>query len=202
MRISKLCWSAAMMAGFALAWGGVANAAVIISVVQSGSDVVFTGIGTIDTTDLGPETAGFAIGGMNPSAGSLGVGPAILTPVELFPGVPVLPTDFGAGGGIVATSGTGSIFGATKFQDAIIVPVGYVSGTSLSGTATFANETFATLGLTQGTYVFSWGTQADADTLTIDVGTVTATPEPATLAVFGVPLLVGLLTRRRRARAR
>ena len=51
------------------------------------------------------------------------------------------------------------------------------SGDSLSGSATYAFETFASIGLTPGTYVWSWGSGGSADSLTLNI-----VPEPT--AVF------------------
>lgn len=45
---------------------------------------------------------------------------------------------------------------------------------------TFANRTFATLGLTQGTYIWNWGSGANADTFTLNIGSA-AVPEPLTI---------------------
>jgi hypothetical protein len=38
------------------------------------------------------------------------------------------------------------------------VPAGYVSGTALSDTAIYSGTTLAALGVTPGTYVWTWGT--------------------------------------------
>jgi hypothetical protein len=43
----------------------------------------------------------------------------------------------------------------------LTVPAGYVSGTALSDSATYSGATFATLGVTPGTYVWTWGTGAN-----------------------------------------
>jgi hypothetical protein len=74
------------------------------------------------------------------------------------------------------------------------------SGDSLFGEVTFANSDFTSLGLTLGTYVWSWGAGAHADTFTVQIGV----PEPSTwallLAGFGGLGLVGS-RRTRKARA-
>jgi len=41
------------------------------------------------------------------------------------------------------------------------VPTGYVSGTALANSATYSGQTFVTLGVTPGTYVWKWGTGAN-----------------------------------------
>ncbi len=47
------------------------------------------------------------------------------------------------------------------FPRVLIVPRGYVSGTFLSNSATYSGKTIATLGVTPGTYVWTWGTGAN-----------------------------------------
>jgi hypothetical protein len=47
----------------------------------------------------------------------------------------------------------------------LLVPPGYVSETPLSDTATYYNATFSSLGVTPGTYTWTWST----DTFTLDV---------------------------------
>jgi hypothetical protein len=58
------------------------------------------------------------------------------------------------------------------------VPAGYVSGHALSDTATWDNATFASLGVTPGTYKWTWGTGAHADSAVI--------PEPSTWALMAL----------------
>ena len=60
---------------------------------------------------------------------------------------------------------------------ALIVPRGYVSGTFLSDSATYSDATFATLGVTPGTYVWTWGSGANQNfTLKIPVPPPTGPP--------------------------
>ena len=69
------------------------------------------------------------------------------------------PNNFGPGAPVSfgASSFTGNVMGVR--QGAVgpiaIVPSSYVSGNPLSGTATFNNQTLATLGFTPGTYTFN-----------------------------------------------
>ena len=61
----------------------------------------------------------------------------------------------------------------------LIVPRGYVSGTFLSNSATWSGKTFATLGVTPGTYVWTWGTGANQN-FTLQI----KTPGPASTAIW------------------
>jgi hypothetical protein len=81
----------------------------------------------------------------------------------------------------------------------LFVPSGYVSGSALSDSSTYDTATFASLGLTPGSYVWSWGIGADADTFTIDVGS--PIPEPASLALLATGLIGLGLNRGKRSPA-
>ena len=58
------------------------------------------------------------------------------------------------------------------------MPEGYVSGTSISGNATWLGQTLASLGATPGTYVYT----SNSDSVTINIGGVV--PEPASWAMM------------------
>jgi len=78
---------------------------------------------------------------------------------------------FGVGGSAYGVS-TGPI---------IFVPLGYMSNTPLSGTATFLNTTLSDLGLLPGTYKYTWSPAVEPGALVQDGNlTVNVTaPEPA-----------------------
>ena len=74
------------------------------------------------------------------------------------------------------------------------MPQGYVSGAALSDSMTFNNATFASLGVTPGTYVWSWGQGAN-QRFTLIIGAV---PDGgSTISLLGCALL-GLAALRRK----
>jgi hypothetical protein len=80
------------------------------------------------------------------------------------------------------------------------VPMGYVSGAALSDSMTFNNATFASLGLTLGTYEWTWGTGMNADSYTLQIGPAGAVPDAgSTLSLLGFASL-GLVALRRKLR--
>ena len=189
----------ALAAGFAL----TAQAAYTVTLVQQGPDVVASGSGSIDLTDLSFEhnlnNSAFII----PNDALIYTGPSfpVVSPLDRYTGL-TGPTSFGRGGGDFPVSGSGDLvgieFGANAFQ-ALFVPAGYLSGAPLTDTSTYAGQTFASLGVTPGTYVWTWGTGADADTFTLQIGAAAA-PEPASLTVLAMGLAgLGMVLRTRRA---
>jgi hypothetical protein len=80
----------------------------------------------------------------------------------------------------------------------LYVPLGYKSGGLLSDTAIFDNTTIAKLGLTPGTYTWTWGSGADADSFVVDVASV---PEPATWAMMILGFAgIGFMAYRRKSK--
>ena len=110
----------------------------------------------------------------------------------------VFPSDFGPGvlpgGTSFATSGSGDTFG--PIRSGLIVPQGYNSGDLLSGSATYAGETFESLGMDVGTYVWTWGDGGTADSFTLNV-----IPEPGSALLLGMGLAGLSVVRRSRRRA-
>ena len=130
---------------------------------------------------------------IDPSLGYLGTGTeGIFYGGDLY-GPVTGPSSFGSGGGFYASSSSGDWVGIDQyFFPKLVVPVGYVSGSSLSTTATWDNASFASLGLTPGTYEWNWGSGADADSLTLQIGPIDPVPEPSSFLLLGVGL-AGLL---------
>ena len=110
--------------------------------------------------------------------------------------IPVGPSGFGSGTFIVANSTSGQVFAVQGAN--IYFPANYVSKTSFNSTATWNGKTLSTLGITPGTYVYSWGSGPNADSITMTAGAV---PEPAEYAAVAGGLCLARAAWRRSQRA-
>ena len=174
---------------------GTADAGFVIDVSQVGSNVVATGSGSLDLTGLSFLFSGVDSSGVNPSSAVIVVGPSVVTSVDVYSGA-TGPISFGGGSFTHASSGSGDLVGIEGIFGDIVVPEGYSSGTSLSGSATFDNTTIAGLGLTPGIYTYTWGSGGPDASFTVNV-----VPEPSTLAMAGMAVAARLIAAwRRRAR--
>ena len=73
----------------------------------------------------------------------------------------------------LSNSFSGDFFALEEGINAFLaLPQGYVSGSALSNSMTFNSATFASLGLTPGTYVWSWGTGLPNQNFTLQIGAV------------------------------
>ena len=175
-----------------------AQAAYTVTLVQQGLDVVATGSGKLDVTDLRLASSQFHRSEMVAFTGGIITGPpGVMTTDDYFL-VTNGPTNFGSGGVSLPSSGSGDLAGIIDITGHLVVPLGYVSGSPVSGTATYDNSTFASLGVTPGTYVWTWGSGVDADSFTLQIGPA-AVPEPASLTLLAIGLAgLGVVPRSRR----
>lgn len=186
-----------------------ANAApFILKLVQQGNSVVATGSGDFDTSGLSLSCSvctGTAFETIDPSIAWFNIGaPSGAGAMDVYTGMVTGPSSFGTGSGYEATytaTGSAIIFDATGYNRGVpelILPTGYASGTSLSNTTIWDNASFASLGVTPDTYLWTWGTGAD-QSFTLVVSNAISVPEPAALGMFGFgALLVGAFVGLRR----
>jgi PEP-CTERM motif len=175
----KLMASAAILVSFAAS----AHAAYVVTIKQDGANVVADGSGTIDLAALYSLGSGSYFSYLYPGAAQIITGPVSPTGVSYDAyGYPALigPSSFGPGFTGFATSGGGDVVGIFAQNSEIIVPTGYVSGSPLSDSSTYAGRTLASLGLTRGSYEWTWGSGPTEDSFTVEVGV----PEPSTWAML------------------
>lgn len=190
----------ASVVGILPAYGGV-----IVTATEIGGNVVFSGSGTLNIVFEELEYQNLpAVGGelraapppsspfgFEPAAIVIGDGNYDSSSIEPDDGSPSI----GPGNGLFqATSESGDVIGIVFSNPYILVPTGYESGDPLSGSAIFAGESFASLGIMPGTYMWTWFTTTGKDSYTLQV-----VPEPSTLAIasLGVMLLAMVRWRQR-----
>jgi hypothetical protein len=110
------------------------------------------------------------------------------------------PTSFGPGGPFffMANTGSGDFVGIGGLAGDIELPGGYTSGHALTSSATWNNATFASLGVTPGTYVWTWGAEGAANqNFTLIIGRAGVPDGGSTVSLLGFGLL-GLAALRRK----
>ena len=171
-----------------------AQAGYIVTLEQVGSNVVATGSGPIDVSGLTFDGTFGSAALINPATADIRT--VIFAPIDIYSAPIAGPTSFGSGGSTFTTSGSGDPVGITRNFGDIYVPQGYVSGNPLSDTMTFNDATFASLGVTPGTYVWTWGTGANQN-FTLIIPRVAVPDSGSTVSLLGFGLL-GLAVLRRK----
>ncbi|MEO6799741.1 MAG: hypothetical protein ABI178_07385 [Rhodanobacter sp.] len=169
----------------------------VVKLVQQGSNVVGIGSGAIDLTGLTPMSSTGVVSasdGVWPSVADVSIG-QIGAPLTAYSGI-TGPSSFGSGGAFFVASGNGDyveLFGLSGSYPCcgltgplISVQADYASGTAISNNMILANQSLASLGVTPGTYVWTWGRGAE-QSFTLDI---VATPEPTALGIFGFGVLL------------
>ena len=167
-----------------------AQAGYIVTFKQVAPDVVATGSGPIDLTGLtGAFNAVISpFIGANPP--NVSMGPVSAQAPAYAGSMPFSgPSTFGSGLGVFANFGSGDPVQIIPPFAVVVVPVGYVSGTPLSDSATYSSQTFATLGVTPGTYEWTWGTGANQN-FTLQIGPTAGVPDSgSTVGLLFVSLI-------------
>ena len=170
-----------------------AQAGYIATMTEVGSNVVVNGSGPIDLTGLTlvssnhdefssmwPTQAEIIIGAQDPND-IVGVQDRIYT------GGYTGPTSFGSGLPTYASTGSGDSVGiGAGLGHALFVPLAYVSGNPLSDQSIYNNQTLSSLGVTPGTYEWTWGAGVNQN-FTLEI-TSAAVPEPSSLLLLALPL--------------
>ena len=169
-----------------------------VTLQQMGSNVVATGSGAINLTGLTPDRAGFSFPALNASLAEIRTGEA--NQVTFYIGF-TGPTSFGSGGDFSPNASSGDHVGIVNtFFPGLLVPQGYVSNTALSDSMTFDNATIHSLGLTPGTYTWSWGTGLPNQNFTLIIGGAGVPDGGSTVSLLGFALLGVVALRRKLAR--
>ena len=160
-----------------------AQAGYAVTLEQVGPDVVATGSGAIDLNGLSYFSNEADVAEIYPNVAAIITGPTIQGLDSYYVGF-IGPMSFGSGLNTVANSGSGDRVGIHRgLFRALVVPVGYASGTALSNTNTWNNATFNSLGVTPGTYEWTWGNGANQN-FTLQVGPAAPTPTPTPTPAF------------------
>jgi hypothetical protein len=173
---------------------GPAQAGYLVTLQQVGPDVVATGSGAVDLTGLSLDfTCPACESVINPSVGGLRTGST--GPIDAFSGAISGPTSFGSGSFTFANSGSGDLVGAGPGPSGLVVevPQSYVSNNLLSDSAIYNSATFSSLGVTPGTYAWTWGTGVNQNfTLQIPTASVPDSGSTFGLLLLAVATLFGI----------
>lgn len=177
-----------------------ASGGFVVNMTEVGNSVVATGNGTINTSALISAqlvVVGSFQGYAGPIDGELALGTTQSLSLDGYYNGIFGPTNFGSGPGASASSSSGDVFvylqsitSSPVGGPILILPSGY-SGTSLSSQSIWAGQSFATLGVTPGTYTWSWGSGANADFYTLNAE-ITAVPEPGSIALVAIGAIVAV----------
>jgi hypothetical protein len=139
-----------------------------VTISQVGPDVVWNGSGSFNLAALTSTGTGTVGAGYSASNAAWAIGPNVS--VDIYSGVTTFPTSFGSGG-VAVTSTLGSTFGILlgPGNRLLYVPSGYISNTTINGSATYASQTITGMGLTPGTYTWSWGTGGNTSTIVMTI---------------------------------
>ena len=168
-----------------------------VTLEQLGSNVVANGKGAIDVNGLTFLTNGRTIAGfISPVDGRIRMGSPGLYTFTAYTGDISGPSSFGSGDPVFANTGSGDFVGIEPGFDGVLFLPGFNNAPSLSGRMIFNDATFASLGVTPGTYVWRWGPGAN-QRFTLIIGGAGVPDGGSTVSLLGCALL-GLTALRRK----
>jgi hypothetical protein len=157
------------------------HAEYIIMVSQSDGNVVATGSGSLNLSALSLSTTASPVQAvMDPADARIEVGTP-LSQINFLSPLGKSPKNFGNGPLLEASTSSGDFAGVFGANAEIEVSKNYVSGTTISGSATWNNTTISGLGMIPGTYLWTWGSEAGPDSLEVIISSPAAVPEPPSL---------------------
>lgn len=179
----------AAAATVALLASQVALAAYTVVISEVGNDVVASGSGSLNLTALTIGEGGLDCSAtVRGSNGWIAVGAGSCSS---YAGTLSSTAGFGPGLEFLADAATGGFVAMYASLSQLDVPGGYVSGAPLgSSTATWNNRTLASLGLTPGTYTWTWGSGPTTDSFTLIVGNATSVPALSEWSLISISLLL------------
>ena len=167
-----------------------------VTLQQMGANVVANGSGAFNLTGLTFFSGDFVVPQMNASFGAILTGQVLGGVVTGYTGF-TGPTSFGPGGFFSPSLAAETLSAFRAVLHALYVPQGYVSNTALSNSMTFNSATLDSLGVTPGTYVWSWGTGLPNQNFTLIIGGAGVPDGGSTVSLLGYGLL-GLAALRRK----
>ena len=173
----------------------LAFAVYTVNIQQVGPNVVATGNGSINLSGLSfVANRGIGLGNIYPDFDfSIGVFPGGFA--DVYSGLSG-PTSYGPGSrGFSASSSAGTaaslLVAAPQW---ILVPTGYVSNAALgTATSTWNSTTIAALGLTPGTFTWTWGAGPDSYVINVLAPPVAVVTPVPTLSAYVLMVLASLL---------
>ncbi len=202
MKFWKLC--AGLVVG--LLFGGTAQAGLVFTVKEVGPNIEITVAGSIDTTGWSLQGVAASNPYVRQDSIAAGIGPQqrVDGTVQAVSGgattTAVFPSMAWSFNQPMAGTAKGDLiqFGQSGYGQWILyLPAGYVSNTPVSGSAVYANLSYASLGMvpTQvfGTWYLDGVLGSDAKSVTVQ-----ATPEPTSMAMWGIGAAAATWVRRRR----
>ena len=170
------------------------HSAITISFAQSGADVTVTSSGTFNPAVCGmlsdATTTGIA-SGISPADGSLSIGTSLNAKAcdGVLTTMPAQGRSFGQGNLLVANAKSGTnLFFMPGTNYPIFGPEVFTNTTSFAGSLTFNSKSLSQLGLTTGTYVYTFTNSFHPDrqdTVTVEVPQINSAPAATSVSIAG-----------------